>query len=85
MYAVTIHRDLCKSCGLCIEFCPRKLLALDEGLNKRGVHPAVFTGSADACTGCCNCATMCPDAAIEIEEDLAAVESGPPEQGLAEE
>ena len=68
MYIIKIKRDLCKSCGLCVEFCPRKLLLLDTTLNRRGVHPAKFDGEAHKCTGCGSCAAMCPDAAIEIEE-----------------
>jgi len=68
MFKIQIKRDLCKSCGLCVEFCPRKLLILDVELNKRGVHPARFDGDPAQCTGCGNCAAMCPDAAIEIEE-----------------
>lgn len=68
MFVIKIERDLCKSCGLCVEFCPRKLLVLDTGLNKRGVRPAKCEGPREKCTGCGNCAVMCPDAAIEIEE-----------------
>lgn len=68
MFKVKIKRDLCKSCGLCIEYCPRDLLELDDELNVRGVKPAVFQGEPDRCIGCGNCAVMCPDAAIEIEE-----------------
>ena len=68
MYKVTIRRDICKSCGLCVEFCPKKLLVLDDKLNARGVKPATCAGSINGCTGCGNCAAMCPDAAIEIEE-----------------
>jgi 2-oxoglutarate ferredoxin oxidoreductase subunit delta len=41
---------------------------MDETLNKRGVHPATFTGQPEDCTGCANCAVICPDTAIEIEE-----------------
>ena len=68
MFVVKLTRDRCKSCGLCIEFCPRRLLALGSELNARGVKPAGFEGPAEKCSGCGNCATMCPDAAIEIEE-----------------
>jgi len=68
MFAVRIKRDRCKSCGLCIEFCPRHLLVLDPELNSRGVKPVKFEGPQDQCTGCGNCAAMCPDAAIEIDE-----------------
>ena len=68
MYVVRISRDVCKGCGLCVEFCPRELLAMDGELNKRGVHPAKVAGDPAVCTGCGNCAAICPDAAIEIDE-----------------
>ncbi len=68
MFIIKIRRDLCKSCGLCIDFCPRKLLVLDTELNERGVQTAKFDGDPEKCTACGNCAAMCPDAAIEIEE-----------------
>ena len=68
MFIVKINRDLCKDCGLCIEFCPRGLLVRDTELNRRGVEPAKFEGEREKCTGCGNCTVMCPDAAIEIEE-----------------
>jgi len=68
MFQVRIRRELCKGCGLCVDVCPKTLLALDGSLNRRGVHPATLAGAPEACTGCGNCAAMCPDAAIEIDE-----------------
>ncbi len=68
MFLVKIKRELCKSCGLCIEFCPRGLIELHKDLNRRGVQPASFKGDPEQCTGCGNCAAMCADAVIEIEE-----------------
>jgi len=68
MVIIKINRDRCKSCGLCVKFCPRGLVVLDKKLGKRGVHPAVFDGDPGKCTGCGNCAVMCPEAAIEIED-----------------
>jgi len=75
MFRIKINRELCKSCGLCIKFCGRKLLALDTELNRRGVTPAKFEETdGKTCSGCGNCAVICPDAAIEIDEidDTAA-------------
>ena len=68
MYCVRIRRDRCKSCGLCVKFCPKNLLKMDTELNERGVHPSTYAGAPEDCIGCASCALMCPDAAIEIDE-----------------
>ena len=65
MAKIKIDRDRCKGCGLCVLWCPKKLILLEEALNARGVHPAVAK-AGDACSGCCLCARMCPDMAIEV-------------------
>ncbi|HEX2950292.1 MAG TPA: ferredoxin family protein [Armatimonadota bacterium] len=62
---IKINRETCKACTLCIEFCPRDCIVLDEEMNSRGHHPAKFIGT-DRCTGCRMCATMCPDVCIEV-------------------
>lgn len=65
MPKIVIDRERCKGCGLCIEFCPRKVIVYSTEFNHRGVHPAKFT-EEEKCTGCTFCAIMCPDAAIEV-------------------
>jgi len=62
---LTIERDWCKGCGLCIEACPNHLLSLSEDLNASGFHYAVLA-NPEECTGCASCALMCPDLAIQI-------------------
>lgn len=64
---VTIHKDICKGCGLCVEFCPREVLALDEEINLLGYRPATLT-DADKCNGCGFCYVVCPDLAVEVEK-----------------
>lgn len=65
---VTFREEHCKGCGLCVEFCSKKILSLDlSKLNGAGVHPAMIT-DPEACVGCCNCAIMCPDGIITIEK-----------------
>jgi 2-oxoglutarate ferredoxin oxidoreductase subunit delta len=66
MAKINIIKDRCKSCQLCIAFCPKGLLKKSNKLNKLGVYPVIFTGEEDSCIGCSFCAIMCPDCCIEI-------------------
>ncbi len=56
---ITINEDECKGCGLCVESCPPKKLALAPELNQYGVHPAQYVG--EGCTGCGICFYCCPE------------------------
>jgi len=61
--------DRCKACGLCIEFCPKNVLAFDmDTINPLGYHPVALI-QADGCTGCGICGLMCPDLVIEVERE----------------
>lgn len=58
----------CKSCGLCIEACPKKILRISEdAMNAKGYRTAEITDEKE-CIGCMSCALVCPDCAIEIHE-----------------
>ena len=54
-----IDRDECKGCGLCIEACPPKVIALSEELNHYGYRTAMYAGAG--CTGCGICFMACPE------------------------
>lgn len=56
-----IHVDTneCKGCGLCIEACPPKVMALSERLNHYGYRTATYAGTG--CTGCGICFLACPE------------------------
>ena len=62
---ITISRELCKGCQLCITFCPKKVISLSEKLNAAGYQNAIF-GDNGECTGCAVCALVCPECAIEV-------------------
>jgi 2-oxoglutarate ferredoxin oxidoreductase subunit delta len=65
---VTIDRDVCKGCELCVVTCPKNVLAIDkEHFNAKGYHPASVR-FLDGCIGCAMCAMMCPDSAIKVEK-----------------
>lgn len=71
---LTLFRDRCKRCGLCVELCPRQ----------------VFTSSPEAypestnienCTNCGLCELWCPDYAIQVEvkdgkKDRSKIDAG---------
>lgn len=65
-YYLTFDNESCKGCGLCVNFCPRKILYLDEArINKQGYQLISIT-DIEACIGCQYCAIICPDSVIEV-------------------
>ncbi|RKZ23122.1 ferredoxin [bacterium] len=60
-YRITIYRDWCKGCGLCVAYCPVKILRIDE-------ERKVSVMDEDRCVGCLMCEYRCPDFAIDVKE-----------------
>jgi 2-oxoglutarate ferredoxin oxidoreductase subunit delta len=65
MPRVTINKNKCKGCLLCINACPKGLIVIDNELNIRGVRPVKFKDNGK-CIGCAMCAVICPDCCIEV-------------------
>lgn len=57
-----INREWCKGCGICVAFCPKNVLELDDKDKARAVRP-------EDCIACRFCEMLCPDLAIEIETE----------------
>ena len=57
--SIQVDTEECKGCGLCIEACPPKVIALSERLNHYGYRTATYAGSG--CTGCGICFFACPE------------------------
>jgi len=67
MPRVIVDQQYCKGCGLCVDSCPKDIMALDlERITPKGYNPAYCT-DPEACNACLSCAQMCPDVAITIE------------------
>ena len=63
---LAIAGDRCKGCGLCVEACPRHVLALNESVvNALGYHPVQLFDPA-ACTSDALCARVCPDVVFTV-------------------
>ena len=54
-----IDSDECKGCGLCVEACPPRVIAMNDRLNHYGYRTAIYMGAG--CTGCGICFLACPE------------------------
>jgi 2-oxoglutarate ferredoxin oxidoreductase subunit delta len=68
MPEVEFNENFCKGCGLCVAFCPKKILKLDTTrVNIRGYYPAIVNNLVE-CIGCAACAKICPDSVITVRK-----------------
>jgi 2-oxoglutarate ferredoxin oxidoreductase subunit delta len=81
---VIIIEDRCKGCGFCVEYCPKEVLVMSEGFNRKGYHPPEVVKSGE-CVNCNLCEMICPDFAIfstaaghEAEVDSTGTEKEAP-------
>lgn len=58
---IIINKKLCKKCGICQEFCPKKIIEMDSQEGPTIKNP-------EECIQCRQCVFRCPDFAIELEE-----------------
>ena len=61
---ITIDKNLCKSCELCVSICPEGVIRISEEINHRGYHYAERV--KEKCKACSLCAIVCPEIAIEV-------------------
>ena len=54
-----LRPEWCKGCLICVDFCPKGVLALDQDQKIQVVDE-------EACTECKLCELRCPDFAIEL-------------------
>ncbi len=54
-----INREWCKGCGICVAFCPKAVLDLDD-------EDKALAARKEDCIACKLCELRCPDLAIEV-------------------
>ncbi len=55
-----MNQEWCKGCGICVAFCPKKVLGLNE-------QEKIVMLDADNCIKCGQCELRCPDLAIYLD------------------
>lgn len=58
MDIVSINVRWCKGCGICVAFCPKKALSIENEKAK---------ADTDKCIACGMCELYCPDLAIIVD------------------
>ncbi len=58
--SLEVDSDWCKGCGICVAFCPKNVLELE--------NDKVVIKRRDDCIQCGQCELRCPDYAIYLEE-----------------
>lgn len=65
---ITIDKNLCKGCGICLSGCSKNVFALSKERNSYG-SPMPEAIQQNECIICRLCEKLCPDAAINVEEE----------------
>lgn len=67
MGRIVVDARVCKGCGYCINFCPKKVIHFGETRNSSGYGNRVAEQIEGAdCAACKTCAIVCPDSAITV-------------------
>ncbi|MDF2572140.1 MAG: 4Fe-4S binding domain protein [Sporomusa sp.] len=69
--ALSVKPKLCKGCGICVHFCPKSILDLDD-MGK------IYIKDPENCIVCGQCELRCPDYAVKVtkEEKIKAENDG---------
>lgn len=84
--SLRVDTNECKGCGLCVEACPPKVIALSEQLNHYGYRTASYVGAG--CTACGICFLACPEpgaiTVLRLKAMMPTVRREPAVRGASE-
>lgn len=66
MIKISVDKAFCKGCNLCIENCPKDVLAVSTERGSAGFLVPLAV-RPEACTRCLMCELICPDFAIVVD------------------
>ncbi len=66
MGKIEINQNKCKTCYICVNTCPKKLIKKSEKTNRLGDYMVEFDDKNGECIACAMCAKRCPDIAITV-------------------
>jgi len=67
---LVIMPERCKGCGICIEFCPKKVLVFSKEYNPKGYY-FPLAANPQECSACNMCSLLCPDFAIYLNKSVS--------------
>ena len=68
--SITIDKNLCKGCSLCISVCPKNVIEISKtNMNSKGYLVAEPVRNED-CINCKFCGQICPDMCIVVEKTV---------------
>ena len=68
MAKLTINKEACKGCGLCVTACPKKILRVSATESNNQGYFVVAEIAPAQCIACAFCATVGPDCVITVEK-----------------
>lgn len=70
-YSLTLHKDLCTGCGICLEICPKEAIELRKIPKAEAEKAKLPTIDIDEkkCIYCGICSSLCPFGALELTVD----------------
>lgn len=63
--SLEFYEDRCRSCGACMEVCPRQVFAQQP--HNQQAKQRIYVRDKDACIECGACARNCPHKAISLK------------------